>query len=421
VNDGFIDLRQNKAHFVDDSFWPSFTDIMTVVVMIFLITSSILIVKNWELVNELKERITAEQLISQRLKETIAIHQQTTLELKDSLNKRQEITQKLQSSIEAERRTAATIKQTSAEKATLEEVLTHTQSELSLLRLQLMQAKESAIERDNLIAEQDRHLLEMQVEKNKLQKNLQSTADNLALVKSQLLESNNAKTALYDQLENTSLQLARKEQDLKKQIATSKQQLTQTNSIKNTLQNKLEDAAILLVRKERDLLNQKTTLSNTKKELAQLNLLNKTYLDEISEHEKLVILTQQQHALLSNEYDDLEIKYNKLIKPSRSAIGKYVVEVRYEKISEKAKIQFRQTGQKSFQSISHGAMHKKLKQLKQEYKQNLYVKIIIPDNSGLSYNEAWTFMTRILEKYDYYYQNKPRSAKETNSPSPITR
>ena len=46
MSDGFIDLRQNQAQLVDEAFWPSFTDIMTVVVMIFLIATSILIVKN---------------------------------------------------------------------------------------------------------------------------------------------------------------------------------------------------------------------------------------------------------------------------------------------------------------------------------------------------------------------------------------
>ena len=36
--------------------------------------------------------------------------------------------------------------------------------------------------------------------------------------------------------------------------------------------------------------------------------------------------------------------------------------------------------------------------------QDLYVKIIIPEDSGLTYNEAWTFMRGLLVKYDYYYQ-----------------
>ena len=166
MSDGFVDLRQNQAQLVDESFWPSFTDIMTVVVMIFLIATSILIVKNWELVQELQTRIIVEQKISQRLKASIAAQQKTSQELLDSQDKRNEITRKLQLSVEAERRTSEVIQKTSKEKASLEETLAHTQSEISLMRLQLMQAGESAAERDRLIVEQDKQIARMISEKN---------------------------------------------------------------------------------------------------------------------------------------------------------------------------------------------------------------------------------------------------------------
>ena len=52
-------------------------------------------------------------------------------------------------------------------------------------------------------------------------------------------------------------------------------------------------------------------------------------------------------------------------------------------------------------------IHKQLLKLKQKYGDNLYVKVIIPENSGLSYNEAWQFMQDIFNKYDYYYQANP--------------
>ena len=44
-------------------------------------------------------------------------------------------------------------------------------------------------------------------------------------------------------------------------------------------------------------------------------------------------------------------------------------------------------------------------ELKHEHGKNLYVKIIIPEDSGLTYNEAWEFMRQLLVKYDYYYQD----------------
>ena len=61
MDEGFIDLRQkHDAGMGSDSFWPSFTDIMMVVVMIFMIASTVLMLRNWELVEKLRATIEAE-------------------------------------------------------------------------------------------------------------------------------------------------------------------------------------------------------------------------------------------------------------------------------------------------------------------------------------------------------------------------
>lgn len=366
MSDGFIDLRQNHAHLVEESFWPSFTDIMTVVVMIFLIATSILIVKNWELVSELQTRIVVEQKISQRLKASMAAQQKTSHELLLSLDKRQEISRKLQLSMEAERRTSEVSQKTSKEKATLEETLVHTQSELSLLRLQLMQARESAADRDSLIIEQDRQLAQMTDEQKQLNRTINARLNDLS---------------------------------------RAKQQLAQANSTMSSLQGKLEINTVALIGKERELEEQLVTLTYREQELQKLSRQNQIHQDNISNYERQITAAQQQHSVLVGEYENLEDKYNKLIRPSRSAIGKYVVEVRYEKTAGKGLIQFRKSDKDPYQSISQAKLHDRLTRLKEQYKDTLYVKIIIPDNSGLSYSEAWAFMIGLLEKYDYYYQD----------------
>ena len=44
---GFVDLRLNQGDApAEESFWPSFTDIMTVVLMIFMIAMVVLLVRN---------------------------------------------------------------------------------------------------------------------------------------------------------------------------------------------------------------------------------------------------------------------------------------------------------------------------------------------------------------------------------------
>lgn len=56
----------------DESFWPSFTDIMMVVVMIFLISTASLIIKNWGLTQELTNTIESEQVARQAAQITLA-------------------------------------------------------------------------------------------------------------------------------------------------------------------------------------------------------------------------------------------------------------------------------------------------------------------------------------------------------------
>ena len=69
---GFPPIGQHGLEDSDNegSFWPSFTDIMMVVVVIFLMATSLLIVRNWQLVRELQQSIEAERLAAQMIEST---------------------------------------------------------------------------------------------------------------------------------------------------------------------------------------------------------------------------------------------------------------------------------------------------------------------------------------------------------------
>ncbi len=54
----------------ENSFWPSFTDIMMVITMIFLMATSILVVRNWQLVAELQVSVAAERMASEMIEST---------------------------------------------------------------------------------------------------------------------------------------------------------------------------------------------------------------------------------------------------------------------------------------------------------------------------------------------------------------
>ena len=96
----------------DNSFWPSFTDIMIVIMMIFLMATSLLVVRNWRLVAELRESIVAEQLAAQ------------------------------------------IIESTSQENVTLEERLANVEQSNSILRLRLLKKDEELLIASNTIQQQ---------------------------------------------------------------------------------------------------------------------------------------------------------------------------------------------------------------------------------------------------------------------------
>jgi uncharacterized protein (DUF1810 family) len=60
--------------------------------------------------------------------------------------------------------------------------------------------------------------------------------------------------------------------------------------------------------------------------------------------------------------------------------------------------------QKAFVAVSEAGMYSTLDKLHAGHKDDMYVRIIFPDDSGLSYSEAWQMTETLLKKYDYYYR-----------------
>ena len=134
------------------------------------------------------------------------------------------------------------------------------------------------------------------------------------------------------------------------------------------------------------------------------------YLVLIDDIQKIIIITQERDSQsrklssLEDDFGSLKVKYDKLIKPARTAKGKYVVSVNFERIKGKERIRFKDSGQESYTVVTEKQLHSKLAELKKKYPKKLYIKIVIPKESGLTYSEAWTFMKDLLHKYDYYYR-----------------
>ncbi|MCP4980958.1 MAG: hypothetical protein GY935_10740, partial [Gammaproteobacteria bacterium] len=179
-------------------------------------------------------------------------------------------------------------------------------------------------------------------------------------------------------------------EELSRQIATLNQQLAQQQLDSEQTRTQLEQARGQIASLSESSIQQQQNIAQLTQEKAQLSRELEAY--------------NQQLLTLKGDYETVKSKYEELIKPARSAKGKYIAEVYYVKGASGEVIRYKQPGDDGFSRLSLAEVETRLDQLKREHGKNLYVKIIIPQDSGLTYSEAWQFMRKLLVKYDYYYQ-----------------
>ncbi|NOR51186.1 MAG: hypothetical protein GQ470_01070 [Gammaproteobacteria bacterium] len=311
MSSAFIDLRQNGlSENSGASFWPSFTDIMMVIVMIFMLASTMLMIRNYELVEELRSTMAAEQEAAEEAR--VATQTNTTLE----------------------------------------EQIDQAQHQISMLRMQNMQQSEANKLQAQMLAEREIRIAELM---------LLGKEQNL-LIEQQIIIIAQTETDLTDERQNS-------------------------EKLGEALQLKSDEFSEL----NRRFVVTDSQLKDQQKKLSNLELEFKS--------------SNQQLILVRGDYDQLKVKYDKLVKPARTTRGKYVVDIRYEKLKSGVKrIQYKLPNRKRFETVSYEELHRQLAKLKKSHPKSLYTKIIIPEVSGLSYIEAWEFMKDILDKYDYYAQ-----------------
>ena len=331
MNQGFVQIGSAHGGIGgENSFWPSFTDIMMVITLIFLMATSILVVRNWQLVAELQESITAERLAAQL------------------------------------------IESTSMENATLEERLASAEQSNSILRLRLLKKNEELAAAQTSLREQESSAAKLQQQNLLLQEELAQARKNLEAAGTEIETATVRIDEMSDRVTGLEQQLALQQQTGQATLA------------------ELEAARIEIADLASTSTRQQQTISELSDEKAQL-------VREISDY-------NQQLLVLKGEYETVSAKYEELIKPARSPKGKYIASVYYVKGENGNVIRYSEPGDDGFSRLSLAEVERRLDKLKQEKGADLYVKIIIPEDSGLAYNEAWEFMRKLLVKYDYYYQ-----------------
>jgi chromosome segregation ATPase len=373
MNKGFVQIGGSQAGMGgENSFWPAFTDVMMVITLIFLMATSILVVRNWQLVAELQESVAAERIAVQiiestslenaTLEERLANAEQSNSIFRLRLMKKDELLAKAQLAIGAQESNLISLEQQNSD---LQSSLTQTQAELEIAEVKISAATVNVTEMEQQITQLDQQLAQQQQANDDARLELESAR----LEISELSESNSQQQRTIRQLS----QLRDQQQQTVSQLSELKSQQQQTII-------QLSDSSS----------QQQQTISQLSAEKSQLSQASAA--------------SNQQLRVLKGEYDLVKSQYEELIKPARSAKGKHIVEVYYIKDGTGVKIRYREPSDKEFSRLSLFEVENRLDILKLEHGNDLYIKIIIPENSGLSYNEAWEFMRNLLVKFDYYYQ-----------------
>lgn len=278
----------------EENFWPSFTDIMMVVVIVFLLSSTVAILHNWDL--------------SRQVRETVALEQQAR-ERAEDLNLRQ-----------------------------------------MLLQLELG---------------------EMQARMEKAREALQAKSG----------------------------QLEAREKDLAgAQAALGEQQVELMNLQEEQarMQAEMRESQTVSAEREQEFLEVQQQLEEMKEE----SVLREQMYGEVEKQQRQ---TREELALLQKEYEEMGEKYAALSKPARSPMGKAVVVVRYRKVEGQPSFMLKLPDAAGFETVGEEVLHRSLSQLKQAHGDQLFVRIVIPMDSQLSYQEGWEFSLDLLRRYDYYY------------------
>ena len=476
AENGFIDLRigYGTRGPGDDSVWPSFTDIMTVVVMIFLMALVIIIVRNNDLNRQLLSSIDANEVMS-------SANRGLSTELED-LKVRVESLQRVLGDSESEKATLnkellqqiALLNSLTVRKEALDQELAN----LTTLKQELDAENLNLLAEKNRLTEENRALQEgsesLEIEKQGLlarsesleldRDTLQQEKDSLSVEVENLMAARRQLQTELEAAEQVNLALESDRTALTKQSQDQQQsidklieqeqllsnQLAQVNLQFKELETSAASEAAILTEQSKGLEQQ---LNELNLKLAQLNIeLEDRKKRESSLSEQIAVQqlefnqlkSSEQQALaqfsiasgelealaerienreqeirslqdqadtrgsefvsLQQEYNALEERYRSLVRAARSPAGKQVVAVYFSRSGSGYEFRLQEPDSGVAEEVTKGELDRRLATLKSKYGRNLYTKIVIPQDSNLTHNEAWRFTQEILNNYDYYYQ-----------------
>ena len=433
--------RDPSSERPDESFWPSFTDVMMVVMMIFLIISTFLILRNTELFSSLLQSQEANRQADLVLEQQLL----TQLGLE---GEKQDLTERLQKTLNLLERTLAERARLGREVKANKESIAELESTRKYLLAQLAEERgksrglsgEVAALSDE-VGSQKLRVDELLQEISLLTTNLEQTnRDREALtellgVRTQELEEALASAA---SLQNLNVELAERlaRAEVALSTAEAEDQFGRAQTDITALRNALEEEQARL----------RQTLTQKNEALAEIKLIRqqiaitrgqtgKSELDLKSAREELEKLRQasgaevsdqlsdigrltqeqlrqlrEQYGALRSDYENLQKEYDRVKRPARSPVDKQVAIIILHRAlptpggRSSISIEYQAPGWNRPEPITPRRLHFLLSELRERLGDQLYVLLRLPESEEISYGEALAFRREFVERYDYYYQ-----------------
>ena len=131
-----------------------------------------------------------------------------------------------------------------------------------------------------------------------------------------------------------------------------------------------------------------------------------------AEHADEALAFKNEREILKEELKALDIlkakfenDYNRLVRPARNRVGRYVVEIRYWKENGLFHYSLLEREQGNETKMSKSELHERLSKLKAAHPNNLYTHVIFPKGTDISHADAYWFENNISTRYDYYHSN----------------
>ena len=455
---GFVNLRGTAtASTNEDSVWPSFTDVMMVIVMVFLMALVVILIRNVDLTDQLdktERRVELDSAQKTALEMNIAglgdevvglrlqlgqVTRRAELAQLATADRDQQIGRLVQgvASLEQARDRLVRDNETlvGREGALQAELLSLEQTQQALLALRgELEAEVTRLDKEKAGVEKEgRALSEMLTTVTRERDVL--LEDTAQLVKKQSAlriekESMAAQlTETRQQQEGGAADIVRLrrqivERDEKEQALAGERKVAQNviERLEKTRTRMLQQAATLraenaqlasdYLEAQRIQREMRKDIVGYSKKLDVAEGVQRTSVHALAARKaryakEITALQAEQRALvdeLKGQYSALQVKYDRLVRPARTFLGKHVVRIGYWKEGGIFRYSLREPGDLQARNINEQQLHRSLTALKSVYGKRLYTKILFPREAALSQKDAWRFTHQILRQYDYYSQ-----------------